>query len=120
MHELQFMTNLVRMVEEVCEQQSGITPSTIKLEVAGDSHIAGHTQEDLQSMFQFVARGTRAQQARLEITTKAITGQCQDCGTGMVCQDEIPACPSCHSLKIEKETCPEVILQEITYLEKPS
>ena len=120
MHELQFMTNLVQMVEEVCEQQSGITPSVIRLEVASYSHIAGHTQEELQTMFQFVARGTRAQQAILEITTKTILGQCRDCGTRVLCRSETLTCPSCDSLFINKETSPEVVVQEISFHEHPS
>ena len=117
MHELQFMTNLVRMVEELCDKQSDFTPSVIKLQVASDSHIAGHTQDELQTMFQFVARGTKAHQARLEVIPKIITGQCHDCGKTMVCREETLACPSCDSLHIQKETSPEVVVQEITYLE---
>ena len=117
MHELQFMTNLVRMVEDVCEQQSGLTPSTIKLQVASYSHLAGHTQEELQTMFQFVARNTRAQQAILEITTKTVLGQCQECGTKVVFRSETFLCPSCNSIVIKTEPSPEVTIQEITYHE---
>jgi len=114
------MTNLVRMVEDVCEKESGITPSVIKLQVASFSHLAGHTQEELQTLFQFVARGTRAEQATLEITTKTITGQCRDCATTMICRNETLTCPSCDSVFIDKEQSPEVVLKEITYHEQPS
>lgn len=70
MHELQFMTNLVRMVEEVCKKESRITPSIITLQVASDSHLAQHIIEDLQTMFDFVSRNTLAQGAKLAVTTK--------------------------------------------------
>lgn len=120
MHELHFMTNLVRMVEEICAKQSGIMPAVIKLEVASYSHLAVHTQDELRTMFQFVARDTCAHQARLEVTTRTVTGQCRDCGSTIICQSEPQTCPSCDSLFLEKETGPEVVIQEIMYQEHPS
>ena len=120
MHELQFMTNLVRMVEEVCEKESRITPSVITLQVASDSHLAQHTVDDLQTMFDFVARATLAKGARLVITTKTVKAICLTCRTKITCQHETLLCPNCGSGEIDRDETPEVLLKNIKYTESSS
>lgn len=120
MHELQFMTNLVRMVEEVCGKESRITPSVITLEVASDSHLAQHSLEDLQTMFDFVARETLTQGAKLSVTKKTTTAKCQDCQTTMECRQETLICPICESGDIERDETPEVLLKNIKYTDRSS
>ena len=119
MHELPFMTNLVRMVEEVCEKESRITPSVITLQVASDSHLAQHTVDHLQTMFDFVARSTLAEGAKLNISTKAVQATCRICRTKIECQHETLICPTCSSGKIDRDETPEVLLKNIKYIESP-
>lgn len=120
MHELQFMTNLVRMVEEVCGKDSRISPSVITLEVASDSHLAQHTLEDLQMMFDFVTRNTLAQGAKLAVTTKTAKAKCEGCYTTFECQKETLLCPNCESGEIERDETPEVLLKTIKYTDRSS
>lgn len=120
MHELQFITNLVRMVEEVCQKESGIPPSIITLQVASDSHLAQHTVEDLQTMFNFVARNTLVQGAKLAVTTKTANAKCRACLTKIKCQQETLLCPSCGSGEIERDETPEVLLKNIKYTQPSS
>lgn len=120
MHELQFMTNLVRMVEEVCGKESRITPSLITLEVASDSHIAQHTLEDLQMMFDFVTRNTLSQGAKLAVTTKTAKAKCRACQTTIECRQETLICPNCESGEIQRDETPEVLLKNIKYTDRSS
>ncbi len=120
MHELQFMTNLVRMVEEVCGKESRISPSVITLEVASDSHLAQHTLEDLQMMFDFVTRDTLAQGAKLAVTTKIAKATCHACQTSIECQQETLLCPNCESGDLERDETPEVLLKNIKYTDRSS
>ena len=120
MHELQFMTNLVRMVEDVCGKKPRITPSMIALEVASDSHLAQHSLADLQMMFDFVTRNTVAQGAKLSVTTKTAKAMCRDCQTTIECLEEISFCPHCESGDIERDDTPEVLLKHIKYTDRSS
>ncbi len=120
MHELQFMTNLVRMVEEVCGKKSRITPSVITLEVASDSHLAQHSLEDLQMMFDFVTRSTLAQGATLAVTMKTAEAKCRACQNTLECRQEVLICPTCESGDIERDDTPEVILKNIKYTDRAS
>ena len=119
MHELQFMTNLIRMVEEVCKKDSRIAPSVITLQVASDSHLAQHTLEDLQTMFDFVARNTLAQGAKLAVCKKKVKAICQACKAKIDCLHETVLCPKCGSAEIEKDETPEVLIKNIKYSESP-
>lgn len=114
------MTNLVRMVEEVCGKKSRITPSVITLEVASDSHLAHHTLEDLQMMFDFVTRNTLAHGAKLAVTTKTAEAKCRSCQNTMECREEVSLCPNCESGDIERDETPEVVLKNIKYTDRSS
>jgi Zn finger protein HypA/HybF involved in hydrogenase expression len=114
------MTNLVRMVEEVCGKESRITPSVITLEVASDSHLAQHTLDDLQMMFDFVTRNSLAQDAKLAVTTKTAQAKCQSCKNTIDCLMETLICPNCESGDIERDETPEVVLKNIKYTDRSS
>lgn len=118
MHELQFMTNLVRMVEEVCGKESRIAPSILTLQVASDSHLSEHTIEDLQTMFDFVARNTLAQSAKLAIKTITAKAKCLDCQTTFECRPEILLCPNCESGNTKRDETPDVLLKNLKYIER--
>jgi len=119
MHELQFMTNLLRMVEDVCKKDSRITPSVISLQVASDSHLAQHSLDDLQTMFDFVARNTLAQGAKLAVKTKTVQATCQACQAIVDCEQETILCPSCGSGEMKKDETPEVLIKSIRYIQNP-
>jgi hydrogenase nickel incorporation protein HypA/HybF len=114
------MTNLVRMIEEVCQKESGIIPSVITLQVASYSHLAQHTVDDLQTMFDFVAKSTLAEGAKLEVTTKVVNATCITCEAKIRCEDETLICPNCGSGEIDRDAIPEVLLKNIKYTEHSS
>lgn len=108
------------MVEEVCHKESGITPSVITLQVGSDSHLARHPVDDLQTMFDVVARRTLAEGAELVITTKTVKAECRVCLTGIECRQETLVCPNCGSGEIHRDDTPEVVLKNIQYTERAS
>ena len=117
MHELQFMTNLIRMVEEVCKKDKRITPAIITLQVASDSHLAQHACEDLQTMFDFVSRKTLAQGAKLSVKKKKVQALCQTCEAKFDLQPDTALCPHCESAELERDEIPEVLIKNIKYTE---
>ncbi|RMH04749.1 MAG: hydrogenase maturation nickel metallochaperone HypA [Nitrospirae bacterium] len=119
MHELHFLTNLVRMIEEEMSQRHGV-PVVIRLQVASDSHLIQHSVETLQTMFQFVARGTCAHQARLDVLVQPVRGQCRICGTSVECRDDTIMCPSCGMGPLEREHRAEAVIKEIEYVDNDS
>lgn len=120
MHELQFITNLIRMVEEVCPKEAEMIPSVITLQVGSDSHLARHSVDDLQTMFDLVARSTLAEGAELAVTTKTVKAECRTCLTGIECRQETLVCPNCGSGEIDRDETPEVVIKNIQYTERTS
>ncbi|MGD9851162.1 MAG: hydrogenase maturation nickel metallochaperone HypA [Nitrospirales bacterium] len=117
MHELQLLQQVVKTVEAHCPSHPDSQLSLIRLNIGSHSHLAGHTQEELQATFQFAARGTRVESARLKIDIQKSTGTCQSCHAVFDRGPETYGCPECLSGDIEWRNQPELIITDIEFLE---
>ena len=117
MHELQMMQKIVRMVEDVCEHQHTGVPSLVRLQISSHSHLAEHTPQELETTFHLAATGTQVQEAKLDVVTIMAKGTCQDCDMTVDRTGQPVVCPECTSGNIIWEDLPEVLLQEVEWVE---
>ena len=120
MHELQLMRQVVHMVECACREQPAGTPTIVRLQISGQSHLAEHTTLDLEATFHMAAKGSRAQAAKLEVVTVIANGSCQRCSMIVERSSDTVTCPRCGSGNIAWDDQPEVLLQDIEYVEERS
>ena len=118
MHELQLMQQVVRMVENVSQDQDNGKPAIVRLAISSHSHMAAHTSEELQTTFQMAAFGTIAQEARLEVMRIANKGICQVCDEPVERDQDTFTCPTCGMANILWEDQPEVLVQEVDWQAK--
>jgi len=117
MHELQLLQQVVKTVEAQCPSHPGTRLSLIRLNVGSHSHLASHTQEELQATFEFAAKGTRVESAQLNIEFQRATGTCRFCHGVFERSPQTYGCPECLSGDIEWEEQPELIITDIEFLE---
>lgn len=120
MHELHLLQQVVRAVESRCHTHPDTQLSIIRLNIGSHSHLASHTPEELQATFQFAARGTRVESARLNIDIQKSTGSCRSCNAVFDHGPETYGCPVCLSGDVAWEDQPELIITDIEFLESPS
>jgi hydrogenase nickel incorporation protein HypA/HybF len=73
---------------------------------------------DPQSMaqaFGFVAEGTEAAGAAVEVVTVPATVTCRDCGTATESTDQLAVCPRCGSADVEVTGGDELVLESVSY-----
>ncbi|NKB81355.1 MAG: hypothetical protein GKS05_05580 [Nitrospirales bacterium] len=119
MHELQLMQQVVHMVDDIARKQGHGKPTTIRLQISSHSHLAEHSLEELQATWHMAAFGTAAQDTQLETEMVTNTGLCQTCGFTAERRRDTMICPTCESGYLVWEDQPEVVLQEIEWLEEP-
>lgn len=117
MHELHIMRHIIGLVEEACRSHGESQPSVIHLQVASHSHIASHTPDEMQAMFQMAAAGTIAEKARLAIALVSDSGHCQSCGAMVARTQDMLTCPLCESGIVTWGSVPEVLLKEVELAE---
>ena len=118
MHELHVMQKIVRMVEDVCEDQPTGVPSLVRLQIGSHSHLAEHTPQELETTFHLAAQGTRVQEAKLDIAIISAKGRCQGCGITVDRTSDSVMCPTCQSGNIMWEDQPEVMLRQVEWVEE--
>ena len=119
MHELQLLQQVVKQVEQLCQTRPGTNLSLIRLEIDSHSHLASHTEEELQATFHFAAQGTPVDSAELDIHIRVSTGTCQSCLAVFDRTPETYGCPHCFSGDIAWEDYPELIIKDIEFVESP-
>jgi hydrogenase nickel incorporation protein HypA/HybF len=65
--------------------------------------------------FGFVAAGTEADGAAVEVVTVPATVTCRDCGTSGESTDRLASCPNCHGMDVELSGGDELVLESIRY-----
>ncbi len=71
--------------------------------------------EALSQSFSFVAAGTEADGAEVELVTVPATVSCRDCGTSAETTDVLAVCPRCGGDNVELTGGDEMILESVTY-----
>lgn len=92
MHELSLAESAIQIIEEAARTQKFKRVQVIWLEVGS---LAGVEPEALRFCFDAVAKGTVAQNARLQIINVPGSGACSDCGNEHSVSDVLDACPGC-------------------------
>jgi len=91
-HELSLCRSLLARVLEIARSEDAAAVDTIRLRLGPLSRVdPGHIIDD----FAHVARGTPAQEARIEIETAALRVHCPACGTESDTAPEDPSCRRC-------------------------
>lgn len=77
-------------------------------------------QESLEQAFSFVAAGTEAADAAVELVTVPATIGCHDCGLSAETTDLLAACPRCAGDNTEITGGDEMVLESVTYEAAPA
>ena len=76
--------------------------------------------ETMAQAFGFVAAGTEADGAAVEVVTVPAIVTCRDCGTSSESTDRLASCPTCHGTDVELSGGDELVLESIRYATAPS
>jgi hydrogenase nickel incorporation protein HypA/HybF len=71
--------------------------------------------ETMAQAFSFVAAGTEADGAAVEVVTVPATLTCRDCGTATETTDQLAVCPRCASANVEITGGDELVLESVRY-----
>ena len=77
-------------------------------------------QESMAQAFSFVAEGTEAAGATVELVTVPATITCRDCGLAAETSDVLAVCPRCAGENVEITGGDEMTLESITYEPVPA
>jgi len=77
-------------------------------------------EESLAQAFSFVAEGTEAAGATVQLVTVPATLTCRDCGQAAETTDVLATCPHCGGENVEITGGDEMTLESITYEAVPS
>lgn len=113
MHEFHLMTQVVKAVEERLNGAGAARLSAVRLKVSAISHLLTHDHATLQATFQLAARGTRAEEAELEIISVPGEAWCPTCRRTTAITGFDEPCPVCGGPVIVAPEQPEVVLHEL-------
>jgi hydrogenase nickel incorporation protein HypA/HybF len=71
--------------------------------------------ETMAQAFGFVAAGTEADGAAVEVVTVPATLTCRDCGTTTETTDQLAVCPHCAGADVEITGGDELVLESVRY-----
>ena len=77
-------------------------------------------QESMEQAFSFVAEGTEAAGAAVDLVTVPATITCRDCGLAAETSDVLAICPRCAGEDVEITGGEEMTLESITYEPVPA
>lgn len=95
MHEMAFVRNVVEIVVEEAEASDAAEISVVHLVIGEGRDIV---EDFFQSLFRFLARGTVAENAKVDITRVPYMVRCERCGAVFhvnVFDDATSVCPTC-------------------------
>lgn len=110
MHEMSLAENVLQIIEDAAHQQGFTRVRTVWLEIG---QLACVEPESLRFAFEVAARGSIAQQARLEIVEMAGRGQCVKCLLEIPVAALYQACPGCGSYEIRVTGGDEMRVREL-------
>ena len=71
--------------------------------------------ESMAQAFSFVAEGTEAAGAAVEVVTVPATVTCRDCGTASESTDQLAVCPRCGGANVEITGGDDLVLESVRY-----
>jgi hydrogenase nickel incorporation protein HypA/HybF len=100
------------VLQAVRERAGGRPVSGIRLR-CGVRHAVD--AETMAQAFGFVAAGTEAADAAVEVVTVPVTVNCRDCGAVSESTDVLTTCPRCESGDVELTGGDELVLESLRY-----
>jgi len=76
--------------------------------------------ESMTQAFGFIASGTEADGAAVEVVTVPATVHCHGCGATSETTDLLTACPRCAGSDVELTGGDELVLESISFVEPPA
>jgi len=109
-HELSIAQSIINIVEESVCLQPGERVLTVEM-VAGE--LTGIVTETMEFCFEFAAKDTVAQGARLTVETVPVMGRCKDCGREFAVENYNFVCPDCESTRIDMVSGTELYVKQV-------
>lgn len=72
-------------------------------------------QDHFSEAFGMVATGTVVADADVDLEIVPLSATCRDCGASFTTDDPLPACPSCESVRLDREGGDELTLVWLRY-----
>ena len=110
MHELGIITNLFTLIDEIADEHKlrKVTRITVKL---------GKLQQIVPDMLQFafesVAKGSRAEDAVMDVEYVPIKMKCKHCAQEFIVDDHLYICPGCEQTDLDMLEGMEILLESI-------
>ena len=110
MHELGIISNLFTLIDEVAEEHGLRKVTRIKVKLGQLQQIV---PEMLQFAFESVSKGSRSEDAALDVEYVPIKMKCQSCGQEFIVDDHLYICPECEQTELEMLEGMEILLESI-------
>jgi hydrogenase nickel incorporation protein HypA/HybF len=110
MHEMSLCQGVVRILEEQAAAQDYKRVRTVLLEIGP---LATIEPEALKFCFEAAARGTLAENAKLDIIMTAASAWCFSCGETVTISERNGVCPSCGGYQLQVTGGDELRIKEL-------
>jgi hydrogenase nickel incorporation protein HypA/HybF len=110
MHEMSLCQGVVRILEEQAAAHDYKRVRTVRLEIGP---LATIEPEALKFCFDAAARGTLAENAKLDIITTAASAWCFSCGETVTISERNGVCPSCGGYQLQVTGGDELRIKEL-------
>ena len=110
MHEMTLCQGLVKILEEQAATHAYSRVKTVWLEIGP---LAAVEPEALRFSFDVAARGTLAENAKLEIITRAASAWCFSCRETVTISELSAVCPNCGSSQLYPSGGEEMRIKEL-------
>lgn len=97
MHEMSLAESILQLIEDAARTHDFARVRRVRLEIG---RFACVEAEALRFGFAVVAKGSRAEGARLDIVETPGRGTCLDCGTPAEMADRLDPCPACGGVRL--------------------
>lgn len=98
MHEMALCQGVVQILEEQAKAQAYSRVKVVRLEIGP---LATVEPEALRFCFDAAARGTLAENAKLDIVTTPASAWCFSCGESVTISERNGVCPNCGSYQLQ-------------------
>jgi len=110
MHEFAIAQSILERALAEAEKNEAKRICVLGVKLGKDSHI---TPDSLEFCLKAVAKGTIAEEAKIEIEPLALMLKCRQCGLTFSPQEEAHSCSNCGSANLELISGDEVFLESL-------
>ncbi|HAF60820.1 MAG TPA: hydrogenase maturation nickel metallochaperone HypA [Anaerolineaceae bacterium] len=98
MHELAVTEEILRLAEQIAEEEQAIKVTDIYLEIG---KLSGIIDESVTFYWDSLCKGTVCEEAVLHFNAIPTRMRCSDCGKEYVLEHDLVPCPTCKSMNIK-------------------